>query len=57
MLKLWKNCDLYAPAHLGKQDILVLGGKFGRLVPTCPHGKPFRKSKFLIWAVRSFAPA
>ena len=31
MLKLWKNCDLYAPAHLGKQDILVLGGQIWKI--------------------------
>ena len=31
MLKLWKNCDLYAPAHLGKQDILVLGAQIWKI--------------------------
>ncbi len=31
MLKLWKNCDLYVPAHLGKQDILVLGGQIWKI--------------------------
>ncbi|MBQ9535843.1 MAG: beta-aspartyl-peptidase [Clostridia bacterium] len=25
MLTLWKNCDVYAPEHLGKRDILVEG--------------------------------
>ena len=27
MLKLWKNCDVLAPAHLGKRDILIIGDK------------------------------
>ena len=25
MLTLWKNCDVYAPAHLGIRDILIEG--------------------------------
>ena len=31
MLKLWKNCDIYAPAHLGKRDILIMGGKIWKI--------------------------
>lgn len=27
MIRLWKNCDVYAPAHLGKRDILILNDK------------------------------
>ena len=27
MLVLWKNCDVYAPAHLGLRDILIEGEK------------------------------
>ena len=27
MIKLWKNGDVYAPAHLGRRDILVVGTK------------------------------
>jgi len=27
MLVLWKNCDVYAPAHLGLRDILIEGGQ------------------------------
>ena len=27
MLKLWKNCNVYAPAHLGLRDILMEGGR------------------------------
>ncbi len=26
MLTLWKNCDIYAPRHLGRKDILIEGG-------------------------------
>lgn len=33
MLKLWKNCDLYAPEHLGKQDILVANDKIWKVGP------------------------
>ncbi|MEA5040060.1 MAG: beta-aspartyl-peptidase [Clostridiaceae bacterium] len=33
MLKLWKNCDIYAPAHLGKRDILVLGDQIYKVEP------------------------
>jgi len=31
MLTLWKNCDVYAPAHLGLQDILIEGGRIAAL--------------------------
>lgn len=31
MLKLWKNCDVYAPAHLGKRDILVMGTQIWKI--------------------------
>lgn len=27
MLTLWKNCEVYAPRHLGRRDILIEGGK------------------------------
>ena len=27
MLTLWKNCDVYAPAHLGVRDILIEGDR------------------------------
>lgn len=27
MITLWKNCDVYSPSHLGKRDILMIGGK------------------------------
>lgn len=33
MLKLWKNCDVYAPAHLGKRDILILKDKIYKIAP------------------------
>ena len=33
MIKLWKNCDVYAPAHLGRRDILIIGNKIGRVEP------------------------
>ncbi|HWQ58992.1 MAG TPA: beta-aspartyl-peptidase, partial [Clostridia bacterium] len=33
MLKLWKNCDVYAPARLGRRDILVLGDKIHLVEP------------------------
>lgn len=31
MLKLWKNCDVYAPAHLGRRDLLILGDKIWKM--------------------------
>ena len=33
MLKLWKNCDVYAPAHLGRRDILMEGGVIAAVEP------------------------
>ena len=33
MLKLWKNCDVYAPAHLGRRDILIIGDKIHQIEP------------------------
>lgn len=33
MLKLWKNCDVYAPAHLGKRDILIINDKIYKVEP------------------------
>ncbi len=33
MIKLWKNCDVYAPAHLGRRDILTLGEKIHLVEP------------------------
>lgn len=33
MIKLLKNADVYAPAHLGKQDVLVIGEKIVRIAP------------------------
>lgn len=33
MLKLWKNCDVYAPAHLGRRDLLILGDKIWKMEP------------------------
>jgi len=33
MIKLWKNCDVYAPAHLGRRDILIIGDKIGSVEP------------------------
>lgn len=33
MIKLIKNCDVYAPKHLGKNDILIVGGKIAKIAP------------------------
>ncbi|MGI5977572.1 MAG: beta-aspartyl-peptidase [Candidatus Limivicinus sp.] len=33
MFKLWKNCDLYAPEHIGICDILVFGDKIYKIGP------------------------
>lgn len=29
MIKLLKNCDIYAPEHLGMRNVLIIGGKIG----------------------------
>ncbi len=31
MLTLWKNCDVYAPVHLGVRDILLEGGRIAAI--------------------------
>lgn len=31
MLVLWKNCDVYAPTHLGLRDILIEGGQIAAI--------------------------
>lgn len=33
MIKLLKNCDVYAPEHLGKNDILIAGDKIEAIAP------------------------
>lgn len=33
MIKLLKNCDVYAPEHLGKNDILIAGDKIEKIAP------------------------
>ena len=30
-MKLMRNADVYAPAHLGKRDILIEGGKIAKI--------------------------
>ena len=32
MIKLLKNCDVYAPEHIGIRDILIVGDKIGAIV-------------------------
>ena len=31
MLVLWKNCEVYAPTHLGLRDILIEGDKIAAI--------------------------
>ena len=31
MIKVLKNAEVYAPKYLGKQDVLVIGGKVARI--------------------------
>ncbi len=33
MIRLLKNCDVYAPEHLGRRDILIVGEKIGAMAP------------------------
>lgn len=39
MLKLLQNCELYAPAHIGKRDILILGSKIHKVEPDLSQWK------------------
>lgn len=38
LFTLLKNCDVYAPEHLGHNDILMLGGKIARIAPGIETG-------------------
>ena len=56
MLKLWKNCDIYAPAHLGKRDILIMGGKIWRIEADLSAWEAFPEIEVLDLAGRTVCP-
>ena len=33
LFTLLKNCDVYAPKHLGHQDILIIGDRIAKIAP------------------------
>ena len=56
MLKLWKNCDIYAPAHLGKRDILIMGGKIWKIEADLSAWEAFPEIEVLDLAGRTVCP-
>ena len=56
MLKLWKNCDIYAPAHLGKRDILIVGGKIWKIEADLSAWEAFPEIEVLDLAGRTVCP-
>ena len=60
MIKLLKHADVYAPEHLGKKDVLIVGDKICRIADRVegyeglPEVEVFEQ-KWLAW-VRAGAP-